>query len=173
METHTNIYVCVCVRVYSHTYIWDSDTCPQRRFNVSLSPPDRLWGVRDVSWYAQGTDSVRADGLLWPPPQAHTCTALGAAIYLDRRDGAVHVVRRSCGSRRQTTSHKCKQKHTWRRLAPRPAALWAVRCGTVVRYEIFFLIPLHCKGYIFSLHPESWVRFCSHYYSLELTLKWI
>lgn len=172
METHTNIYVCVCACLFTHIYMgfWHMPTEEIQCQSFSPRQTLRHKGRKLVC-------SRDGFGACWwivmTPPQAHACTALGAAIYLDRRDGALHVVRRSCGSRRQTTSHKCKQKHTWRRLAPRPAALWAVRCGTVVRYEIFFLIPLHCKGYIFSLHPESWVRFCSHYYSLELTLKWI
>lgn len=86
METQEYLSIYMCVRVYAHTYIWDSDRYPQRRFNFSLSPPNRLWGI---SFYAQGMDSVHADGLLW---STHT----GACAHSYRRSYLPRLKRQSC-----------------------------------------------------------------------------
>lgn len=52
---YTYIYFSVCF--FALTYIWDSETCPQRRPSFSLPSPNTLWGRRDMNFYTEGIDS--------------------------------------------------------------------------------------------------------------------
>lgn len=138
------------VCVYAHTYIWGSDTCPQRRFSFSLSPPDRLWGIRKTSFSAQGIYSVHADGLLW---------STGTVAHSYRCNHPPRLKRQSCAcgeetdylSHVQTWTHL--ERDTW------AAAPWAIHWGTVVGHKVLLLL-FPCKGYILCLGKLS--RPCLH-----------
>lgn len=160
-----NTYICVCVYLCTHIYMrfWYMTT-EEIQFR-SFAPKVTL---RHKAHKVLGSRDGFSER--WWVVRIHAHPALGAPVYLDWRDRAVHAVRSWCDLWRQTVS-KCKHKQSWR--THRPEACWGMYWGTV-RDKFFLVIRFHCKGYILlpSSRKGSWVRFWSSYYSLELTLKW-
>lgn len=167
----------MCVCVYANTYLWDSDTGPPGRFDFSLSPPKQTLRHKGQKLLCSRYGFSACWWVVTIHTQAHVHTAIGTRAHSYRRsyparlNRAVYVARSCCGSWRQTVSHKCKKQHTWRRHTQTLGSTLG-DCGRIQGFPPHTL-PLWRVHFLPSSRMGSLVRFCSHCYSLELTLKWI